>query len=67
VHLTIEKLINKHKIVLHSFLIKLSKVPSSESNQPVQELEYQGRIGVALRNRDQVDVLMFDMAEGCAS
>lgn len=61
--LTIQQLINKHKIILHSLLIKLPKIPPPQPYQPIQELKHQRRIGIALRYRHQEYILMFDVAE----
>jgi hypothetical protein len=60
---TIQELINQHKVVLHSLLIKLPKVALSQRYKPIQELKDERRIRVALRDRDQIYILVFDMAE----
>lgn len=64
---TIQKLIHQHEIVLHGLLIEFPKIPSPQPNQPIQKFERQGRIGIALRHRDQINILVLDMAEGCGS
>lgn len=62
---TVQQFINQNKIILHSLFIKRPKVPLAQYSQPVQELEHQSRISIALRNSHQVDILMLDMAESC--
>jgi len=63
---TIEELVNQDKVVLNSLLVELAKVAAAELDQAVQELEDEGGVGVALGDGHQVDVFVFDMAEGGA-
>ena len=62
---TIQQFIYKHKVVLHGLLIKLPKVAPPKPNQPIQKLEDERRIGITLCDRDDVDVLVLNMAESC--
>src|SRR4051794_40683900 len=64
---TIEKLVDQHKVVLDSFLVKLAKVATAELDQAVQELKDEGGIGVALGDGHEVDVFVLDMAKGGAA
>ena len=64
---TIEQLVNEDKVVLDGLLVKLPKVAATELDEPVQELEHESCIRIALSNGDKVDVLVFDMAEGRAA
>lgn len=61
---TIQELIDQHEIVLYGLFVKLPKVTPPQPHQPVEELEHQRCIGIALGHRHQVDVLVLDMAEG---
>jgi hypothetical protein len=61
---TIQQLINKHKIILNSLLVKLIEISLPEPLQPLQKLKHQRGIGIALRDRYQVYVLVADVREG---
>ncbi len=62
--LTIKQFIDKHKIVLDGLFIEFSKIALPQSNQAVQEFEDQCSVGIALCDCHEVDVFVFDMAEG---
>lgn len=64
---TIQQLINKHEITLHSLLVKLPKIPLPQRHESVQKLKHQRCIRIALRDRHQVDILMLHMTESRAS
>ena len=61
---TIQQLVNQHKIILYSLLIEFPKVPLPEQHQAVQKFEHQSGIGIAFGHRNQIDILVLDMAEG---
>lgn len=61
---TIEQLVNQYEVVLNGFFVEFPEVALAQHNQPVEELEDQGGIGIALGHGYQVDVLVLDMAEG---
>lgn len=61
---TVQELINQHEIILHGLFVKLPKVTPPQPHQPVEELEHQRCIGIALGHGHQVNVLVLDMAEG---
>jgi hypothetical protein len=65
--LTVQKLINKHKIILHALLIKLVKIRLPQRPQAFQKLKNQRRVGIAFGHRNQVYVFMSRVAEGGAS
>lgn len=62
--LTIEQFVNEHKVILHGLLVELAEVALAQQDKPVEELEDQRGIGIALSHCDYVDVLVFDMAKG---
>ena len=64
---TIQQLINKHEITLHSLLVKLPKIPFPQRHESVQKLKHQRCIRIALRDRHQVDILMLHMTKSRAS
>lgn len=64
---TIEQLIYEYKIIFHGLLIELPKIPPPQAHQSVQELKHKRCIGITLRYRHQVYVLMFDMTESCGA
>lgn len=61
---TIEQFVNQHEVVLYGLLVELAKVAPPQHDQSIEKLKHQRRIGIALGHRDQVDVLVFDMAKG---
>lgn len=63
--LTIQQLINKHKIILDTLFVKLAKICFPQSPQPLQELKHQCCVRIAFRDRDQIYVLMSDVGKGC--
>ena len=65
--LTVQQLVNEDKVILYCLFVKLDKIPLAELYQPVEKLEDEGGIGVALGDGHEVDVLMFDMTECRAS
>lgn len=63
-HLTIEQFVNQDEIVLHGLLVELAEIALAQHNQPVEELEDQRGIGIALGHSYQIDVFVLDMAKG---
>ena len=61
---TIQQLIDQHEILLHGLLIKLAKIRPPQRDQLPEDLKHQRGIGIALRHRDEVYILVFDVAEG---
>jgi hypothetical protein len=59
----VEQLVHQHKVVLDGLFIELPKVCLSQSHQSIQELEHECCVGIALRHRHQIYVLVLDMAE----
>lgn len=62
--LTIKQLVDEDKIVLDSFFVKFPKIALPQRDQAVEEFEDQGSISIALGDCHEIDVFMFDMAEG---
>lgn len=65
--LTIQQLVEEHKVVLDAFLVELAKVASSDLDDPIAELEHQCCIGITLCDRRHIQVLMANVEEGGAS
>ena len=61
--LTIQQLINQHKIILYRLLIKLAKVALAQCNQPIEKLKHKRRICITFCNSNNVDILVLDMTE----
>ena len=61
---TVEQLVHQNKVVLYGLLVELAEVALPQAYYPVQELEYERAIGVALRHGRDVDVLVADVREG---
>lgn len=61
---TIEKLVDEHKVILDCLFIEFPEIPLPQAHKPIQEFKHERCIGVTLGHRHNVNVLMFDMAEG---
>lgn len=66
-HLTVQEFVYQDKVVLDGLLVKLAKVALTELDKPVEELEYQGSIGIALCDGNEVNILVLDVAKGGAA
>ena len=60
----IQQFVHQHKVVLHGFFIEFPKVGLPQPDHAIYKLKHQRRVRVALRDGDQVYVLVLDMAEG---
>lgn len=63
VFLTIQQLIDQNKIVLDRILVKLAKVLSPQRDEAIQKLKDNARVGIALGNCHNVDVLVLHVAK----
>jgi hypothetical protein len=61
--LTIQKLVEQHKVILDTFFVKFAKVAPSNLNDAVAEFKDESCIGVALCHCNHVEVLMTDVEE----
>lgn len=64
--LTVQQLIDQHKVILYALLVEFAKVASANAYQAIAEFEYEGRIDIALCHACYVEVQVADMKEGRA-
>lgn len=64
--LTVQQLVNEHKVVLDVFLVDLAKVGRHDVTHLVKELKHHGGVDVLLGDSCQPDVGALDMEEAGA-